>query len=195
MRNNLVQRKRSNRRSLLRRTRLHGDRDNIVILRAGGPHRQLALADQSRGDYYVSHSPPDLVNAVVVAGSTCQVAPHAAMSPATMPRPARTVAHTRIPRPGRPADETWAGFPRGETRNRNPLMTGVCWQLTYDPELDLVFYDRALSAPPLRPSATCRCATMDRHQHPFCGETEDRLSGLAPPGAPRALGPRNAPSR
>ena len=40
-----------------------------------------------------------------------------------------------IPRPGQPGDETWAGSPF-ESR----WMTGVWGQLTYDPELDLVYY-------------------------------------------------------
>jgi alcohol dehydrogenase (cytochrome c) len=40
-----------------------------------------------------------------------------------------------IPRPGQPANETWAGSPF-ESR----WMTGVWGQLTYDPELDLVYY-------------------------------------------------------
>jgi alcohol dehydrogenase (cytochrome c) len=40
-----------------------------------------------------------------------------------------------IPRPGQPGNETWAGSPF-ESR----WMTGVWGQLTYDPELDLVYY-------------------------------------------------------
>jgi alcohol dehydrogenase (cytochrome c) len=40
-----------------------------------------------------------------------------------------------IPRPGQPGDETWAGSPF-ESR----WMTGVWGQLTYDPDLDLVYY-------------------------------------------------------
>jgi alcohol dehydrogenase (cytochrome c) len=40
-----------------------------------------------------------------------------------------------IPRPGEPGDETWAGSPY-ESR----WMTGVWGHLTYDPDLDLVYY-------------------------------------------------------
>ena len=40
-----------------------------------------------------------------------------------------------IPRPGQPGDETWGG-----SSFDSRWMTGVWGQLTYDPELDLVYY-------------------------------------------------------
>src|SRR5216117_2738811 len=47
-----------------------------------------------------------------------------------------------IPHPGEPGDETWAGAPF-EKR----WMTGVWGQLTYDPELDLVYYGSSGAGP------------------------------------------------
>ena len=106
--------------------------------RAGRPHGRSGLADRSRRrPADVSNSSgPIVVNGVVIAGSTCQdsaqgcyVTGHDAKTGEELWR------NEMIPRPGQPGDETWAGSPF-EKR----WMTGVWGQLTYDPELDLVYY-------------------------------------------------------
>ena len=110
--------------------------DNFVVAldaRTG----KVAWQTNRGGDLYVSNSTgPIVVNGMVLAGSTCQyagfgcyVTAHDAQNGEELWR------NTLIPRPGQPGDETWAGSPY-ESR----WMTGVWGQLTYDPELDLVFY-------------------------------------------------------
>ena len=72
------------------------------------------------------------------------------------PRPARSSgAKTLIPRPGEPGDETWAGS-LFETR----WMTGVWGQLTYDPELDLVFFGSSGVGPASEAQRNMPGATM-----------------------------------
>jgi alcohol dehydrogenase (cytochrome c) len=133
-RNNLGQRKRS--------IALFGDHvytvtwDNVVVAleaRSGNVAWQIDRG----GDFYVSNSTgPIVANGVVVAGSTCQVAPHGCYVTGHDVKTGKELwRHQMIPRPGEPGDETWAGS-LFETR----WMTGVWGQLTYDPELDLVYY-------------------------------------------------------
>ena len=133
-RNNLGQRKRS--------IALFGDHvytvtwDNVVVAleaRSGNVAWQIDRG----GDFYVSNSTgPIVANGVVVAGSTCQVAPQGCYVTGHDVKTGKELWRNQmIPRPGEPGDETWAGS-LFETR----WMTGVWGQLTYDPELDLVYY-------------------------------------------------------
>ncbi len=133
-RNNIGQRKRS--------IALYGDHvytvtwDNIVVAleaRTG----KLAWQTDRGGDFFVSNSMgPIVANGVVVAGSTCQVAGHGCYVTGHDARTGKELwRNAMIPRPGEPGDETWAGSPF-ESR----WMTGVWGQLTYDPDLDLVYY-------------------------------------------------------
>lgn len=86
---------------------------------------------------------PVVANGVVMAGSTCQfsgmgcfVTGHDVSTGEELWR------NTFIPRPGEEGDETWGGSPF-EAR----WMTGVWGQLTYDPELDLVYYGTSATGP------------------------------------------------
>jgi alcohol dehydrogenase (cytochrome c) len=121
---------------------LYGDRiyfvtwDNYVVAldaRTG----QLAWQTNRGGDLYASNSTgPIVVNGVVIAGSTCQVAGFGCFVTGHDARTGEELwRNTLIPRPGEPGDETWAGSPF-ESR----WMTGVWGELTYDPELDIVYY-------------------------------------------------------
>jgi alcohol dehydrogenase (cytochrome c) len=110
--------------------------DNYVVAldaRTG----QLAWQTNRGGDLYASNSTgPIVVNGVVIAGSTCQVAGFGCYVTGHDAKTGEELwRNTLIPRPGEPGDETWAGSPF-ETR----WMTGVWGELTYDPELDLVYY-------------------------------------------------------
>jgi alcohol dehydrogenase (cytochrome c) len=133
-RDNLGQRKRS--------IALYGDYvytvtwDNIVVAldaRTG----KLAWQTPRGGDFFVSNSSgPIVANGVVVAGSTCQRAGHGCYVTGHDARTGKELwRNEMIPRPGEPGDETWAGSPF-ESR----WMTGVWGILTYDPELDLLYY-------------------------------------------------------
>jgi alcohol dehydrogenase (cytochrome c) len=134
MRNQLGQRKRA--------IALYGDSvytvtwDNHVLALDARTGAKVWETDRG-GDLFVSNSSgPIVANGVVLAGSTCQysgfgcyVTGHDAKTGKELWR------NTMIPRPGEPGDDTWAGSPY-ESR----WMTGVWGHLTYDPELDLVYY-------------------------------------------------------
>jgi alcohol dehydrogenase (cytochrome c) len=133
---------RSNHGQRKRTIALYGDKvytvtwDNIVVALDARTGRGVWEANRG-GDLFVSNSSgPIVANGVVVAGSTCQVAGfgcyvtgHDAATGKELWR------NTMIPRPGDPGDETWAGSPFDSR-----WMTGVWGHLTYDPELDLVYY-------------------------------------------------------
>jgi alcohol dehydrogenase (cytochrome c) len=96
------------------------------------------------GNLFVQNSSGPLVaNGMIVAGSTCQTAGfgcyvtgHDAKNGEELWR------NEMIPKPGQPGDETWGGAPM-EKR----WMTGVWGHLTYDPDLDLVFYGSSGAGP------------------------------------------------
>ncbi len=121
---------------------LYGDRvyfvswDNLVV--ALDAHTgQVAWESNRGGGYYASNSTgPIVVNGIVLAGSTCQVAGFGCYVTGHDAKTGEELwRNTLIPKPGEPGDETWAGSPY-ESR----WMTGVWGQLSYDPELDLVYY-------------------------------------------------------
>jgi alcohol dehydrogenase (cytochrome c) len=110
--------------------------DNTVVAleaRTG----KLVWQTNRGGNLFVSNSSgPIVANGVVVAGSTCQVAGFGCYVTGHDAKTGKELwRNEMIPRPGQPGDETWAGSPF-ESR----WMTGVWGQLTYDPELDLVYY-------------------------------------------------------
>ncbi|HMH63639.1 MAG TPA: PQQ-binding-like beta-propeller repeat protein, partial [Bradyrhizobium sp.] len=130
--------------------------DNTVVAleaRTG----KLVWQTNRGGDFYVSNSSgPIVVGGIVVAGSTCQVAPHGCYVTGHDAKTGEELwRNTMIPRPGQPGDETWAGSPF-ESR----WMTGVWGQLTYDPELDLVFYGSSAVGPASETQRNMPGATM-----------------------------------
>src|SRR5216117_2856681 len=134
LRNGLGQRKRS--------IALYGDQvyfvswDNVVVSLGARTGEVVWKADRG-GELDVSNSTgPIVANGVVIAGSTCQYSSHGCYVTGHDARTGRELwRNEMVPRPGEPGDETWAGSPF-ESR----WMTGVWGQLTYDPELDLVYY-------------------------------------------------------
>jgi alcohol dehydrogenase (cytochrome c) len=154
LRNGLGQRKRS--------IAFYGDRiyfvswDNIVVSLAARTGEMVWQADRG-GDLYVSNSTgPIVANGVVIAGSTCQYSGNACYVTGHDARTGRELwRNEMIPRPGQPGDETWAGSPF-ESR----WMTGVWGQITYDPELDLVFYGSSGVGPASEAQRNMPGATM-----------------------------------
>jgi alcohol dehydrogenase (cytochrome c) len=153
---------RSNHGQRKRSIALYGDNiyfvtwDNFVVAleaRTG----KLTWQTNRGGDFYVSNSTgPIVVGGVVVAGSTCQVAPHGCYVTGHDAKTGEELwRNTMIPRPGQPGDETWAGSPF-----ENRWMTGVWGQLTYDPELDLVFYGSSAVGPASEAQRNMPGATM-----------------------------------
>jgi alcohol dehydrogenase (cytochrome c) len=152
--NGLGQRKRS--------IALYGDQiyfvtwDNFVVS-LGARSGELVWQTDRGGDFYVSNSTgPIVANGVVVAGSTCQYSGQGCYVTGHDARTGRELwRNEMIPRPGQPGDETWAGSPF-ESR----WMTGVWGQLTYDPELDLVYYGSSGVGPASEAQRNMPGATM-----------------------------------
>lgn len=92
--------------------------------------------DRGQGTEGVSNtSGPIVANGVVVLGSTCQFSPFGCFITGHDSATGEELWRNEfIPRPGEEGDETWGN----DYESR--WMTGAWGQITYDPELDLVFY-------------------------------------------------------
>jgi len=88
-------------------------------------------------------SGPIVVDGVVIAGSTCQFSGFGCYVTGTDAESGEELwRNTFIPRPGEEGDDTWGGAPY-----ENRWMTGAWGQITYDPELDLVYYGSTGAGP------------------------------------------------
>ena len=146
LRNGLGQRKRS--------IALYGDQiyfvtwDNVVVS-LGARSGEVVWQTNRGGELDVSNSSgPIVANGVVVAGSTCQYSAHACYVTGHDAKTGRELWRNEN-------DETWAGSPF-ESR----WMTGVWGQLTYDPELDLVYYGSSGVGPASEAQRNMPGATM-----------------------------------
>jgi alcohol dehydrogenase (cytochrome c) len=117
--------------------------DNYIVALDAASGQLAWETDRGDADLITNSAGPIIANGVVVAGSTCQfagrgcyVTGHDADSGEELWR------NTFIPRPGEPGDETWAGSPF-ESR----WMTGVWGAITFDAELDLVYYGTSAVGP------------------------------------------------
>jgi alcohol dehydrogenase (cytochrome c) len=140
---------------------LYGDRvyfvtwDNIVVALEARTGKVAWQAERGGDGYVTNSSGPIIANGVVVAGSTCNtyggcyVTGHDARNGTELWR------NALIPRPGEPGDETWGG-----SRFENRWHTGVWGFLTYDPELDLVYYGSTGVAPASEAQRKMPGATM-----------------------------------
>jgi alcohol dehydrogenase (cytochrome c) len=110
--------------------------DNTVVALEARTGKLVWQTNRGGNLLVQNSSGPIVANGVVVAGSTCQVAGFGCYVTGHDAKTGKELWRNElIPRPGQPGDETWAGSPF-ESR----WMTGVWGQLTYDPELDLVYY-------------------------------------------------------
>jgi alcohol dehydrogenase (cytochrome c) len=132
---------------------LYGDKiyfmswDNSLVAldaKTGALVFKMNRSNAPTNDYSVANSSgPILANGMVIAGSTCQLAGHGCYVTGHDARNGEELwRHEMIPHPGEPGDETWGGAPF-EKR----WMTGVWGHLTYDPDLDLVFYGSSGAGP------------------------------------------------
>ncbi len=110
--------------------------DNFVVA-LDAKTGQVAWETDRGGDYYATNSSgPIVIDGVVLAGASCQVAPFGCYVTGHDAETGEELWRNEvIPRPGEPGDETWAGSPF-----ENRWCTGVWGQLVYDPENDLVHY-------------------------------------------------------
>ena len=144
--------------------------DNIVIGLDARTGRRI-FANPRGGDGFVTNSSGVIVaNGMIVAGSTANgygggyVSGHDARNGEELWR------KELIPHPGEPGDETWAGTPF-ESR----WHTGVWGHITYDPDLDLVYYGSSGVAPASEaqrkaPGATLAGTDTRFAIHPKSGE-------------------------
>jgi alcohol dehydrogenase (cytochrome c) len=128
---------------------LYGDRiftvtwNNFVVALDARTGEQVWQTDRGGGLYVSNSTGPIVANGVVVAGSTCQVAGFPCYVTGHDVATGRELWRNElVPRPGQPGDDTWGGAPY-EKR----WMTGVWGTLTYDPDLDLVFYGSSGAGP------------------------------------------------
>ena len=153
-RNGLGQRKRS--------IALYDDRvyfvswDNFVVSLDARTGEQAWQTDRG-GAWLISNSTgPIVANGVVIAGSTCQYSAQGCYVTGHDAKTGRELWRNEIiPRPGQPGDETWAGSPF-EKR----WMSGVWGEITYDPELDLVYYGSSGVGPASEAQRNMPGATM-----------------------------------
>jgi alcohol dehydrogenase (cytochrome c) len=144
--------------------------DNIVVgldARTGQRMWQQARG----GDGYVTNSSGVLVaNGMVIAGSTANgygggyISGHDAKNGEELWR------KEVIPHPGEPGDETWGGSPFEKRWH-----TGIWGHITYDPDLDLVYYGSSGVAPASEaqrnaPGATLAGTDTRFAVHPKTGE-------------------------
>jgi alcohol dehydrogenase (cytochrome c) len=110
--------------------------DNTVVALEARTGKLVWQTNRGGNLLVQNSSGPIVANGVVVAGSSCQVAGFGCYVTGHDAKTGKELWRNElIPRPGQPGDETWAGSPF-ESR----WMTGVWGQLTYDPDLDLVYY-------------------------------------------------------
>ena len=110
--------------------------DNYLVALDAKTGRELWEVNRG-GDYYVTNTTgPIVVDGVVIAGSNCQQAPFGCSVTGNDAQTGKELwRNSFIPKKGEPGDETWGKKPFEER-----WMTGVWGTITYDPELDMVFY-------------------------------------------------------
>jgi alcohol dehydrogenase (cytochrome c) len=117
--------------------------NNFIVGLDARTGRRMWQNDRGGNLYVGNSSGPIVANGMVVAGSTCQVAAFGCYVTGHDARNGEELwRNEMIPRAGEPGDETWGGAPF-ERR----WMTGVWGHLTYDPDLDLVFYGSSGAGP------------------------------------------------
>jgi alcohol dehydrogenase (cytochrome c) len=128
---------------------LYGDRvvfatwNNVIVALDARTGEHVWQSDRGGNLLVQNSSGPIVANGMVIAGSTCQVAGFGCYVTGHDVRTGRELWRNElIPRPGQPGDDTWGGAPF-EKR----WMTGVWGHLTYDPDLDLVYYGSSGAGP------------------------------------------------
>src|SRR5215475_10483061 len=141
---------------------LYGDKvifatwNNFVVGLDARTGRRAWQSNRGGNLFVQNSSGPIVMNGIVVAGSTCQVAGFGCYVTAHNVTDGEEVwRNEMIPRPGQPGYDTWGGAPF-EKR----WMTGVWGELTYDPDLDLVYYGSSGAGPASEAQRKMPGATM-----------------------------------
>jgi len=128
---------------------LYGDKiyfmswDNSIVALDAASGKLVFRMSRGNDITTTNSSGPIVANGMVIAGSTCQTAGHGCYVTGHDARNGEELwRNDMIPKPGEPGDETWGGAPY-EKR----WMTGVWGHLTYDPDLDIVYYGSSGAGP------------------------------------------------
>ena len=110
--------------------------DNFLVALDARTGKQLWEVNRG-GNYWATNTTgPIVVNGVVIAGSTCQYAPFGCFVTGNDAQTGKELwRNYLIPKPGEPGNESWGNLPFDKR-----WMTGVWGPITYDPQLDLVYY-------------------------------------------------------
>lgn len=130
---------------------LYGDKvyfvtwDNYVVALDAKTGKLAWETNRGQGveDGVTNSSGPIVVDGVVIAGSSCQFSGFGCYVTGNDANSGEELwRNTFIPKAGETGDDTWGGAPQ-----ENRWMTGMWGQITYDPDLDLVFYGSSGAGP------------------------------------------------
>jgi alcohol dehydrogenase (cytochrome c) len=117
--------------------------DNFVVGLDARTGKRMWQSARGGNLFVQNSSGPVIANGMVVAGSTCQVAGFGCYVTGHDAKNGEELWRNEfIPKPGEPGDETWGGAPFDKR-----WMTGAWGHLTYDPDLDIVFYGSSGAGP------------------------------------------------
>jgi alcohol dehydrogenase (cytochrome c) len=118
-------------------------RDNRLLALDAKTGRELWEVDRGGDLYATNTNGPIVVDGVVIAGGNCQEAPFGCFVTGNDAKTGKELwRNYLIPKPGEPGDKTWGALPF-EKR----WITGVWGPITYDPQLDLVYYGSSGTGP------------------------------------------------
>jgi alcohol dehydrogenase (cytochrome c) len=145
--------------------------DNFIVGLDARTGQRMWQSNRGGNLFVQNSSGPIVANGMVIAGSTCQVAGFGCYVTGHDARNGEELWRNEfIPKPGEPGDETWGGAPYDKR-----WMTGAWGHLTYDPDLDLVYYGSSGVAPASEaqrnaPGATLAGTDTRFAVHPKTGE-------------------------
>lgn len=142
---------------------LYGDklytvtRDNYLVALDARTGKQVWQVNRGGNLYATNTTGPIVVKGVVVAGATCQYAPIGCFVTGNDAETGKELWRNHvIPKPGEPGSETWGNLPFEKRQ-----MTGVWGPITYDPQLDLIYYGSSGTGPAAEGQRGNYGATMD----------------------------------
>ncbi len=110
--------------------------DNFLVALDARTGREVWEVNRGGDLMATNTSGPIVVNGVVIAGSNCQEAPFGCFVTGNDAQTGKEVWRNHfIPNKGEKGDETWGDVPFNKR-----WMTGVWGPITYDPDMDMIFY-------------------------------------------------------
>jgi alcohol dehydrogenase (cytochrome c) len=111
-------------------------RDNFLVALDAKTGNEVWQVYRGGANYATNTTGPIVVNGMVLAGASCQVAPFGCYVDAHDAETGKLLWRNEvIPHPGDPGDDTWKGMPFDQR-----WITGVWGPITYDPDANIAFY-------------------------------------------------------